>query len=60
MVRVFTNDPGEQGSIPGRVVPRTKKIVRSFSLFNTQDYKAGIKGKWSNQGKRVASFPTPH
>ena len=25
MVRVFTNSPGDLGSIPGRVIPKTKK-----------------------------------
>ena len=25
MVRVFANDPGDLGSIPGRVIPKTKK-----------------------------------
>ena len=24
-VRVFANGPGDQGSIPGRVIPKTKK-----------------------------------
>ena len=24
MVRVFTNGPGDQGLIPGRVIPKTK------------------------------------
>ena len=25
MVRMFTNDPGDQGSITGRVIPKTEK-----------------------------------
>ena len=25
MVRVFTNGPGDRGSIPGRVIPKTQK-----------------------------------
>ena len=25
MVRVFANGPGDLGSIPGRVIPKTKK-----------------------------------
>ena len=25
MVRVFTNGPGEQGSIPGQIIPKTQK-----------------------------------
>ena len=34
--RVFANDPGDRGSIPGRVIPKTKKMVLDISLFNTQ------------------------
>ena len=53
--RVFANGPGDLGSIPGRVIPKTLKIV----LDTTQHYKVHIKGKWSNSGKGVAPFPTP-
>ena len=35
MSRVFTNGPGDQGSIPGRVTPKTKKMVRDAALLNT-------------------------
>ena len=45
MVRVFTNGPGDLGSIPGRVIPKTQKMVLGASLLNTQHYKVGIKGK---------------
>ena len=31
---------------PGLVIPKTKKRVLDASLFNTQDYKVLIKGKW--------------
>ena len=44
-VRVFTNGPGDLGSIPGRVIPKTKKKVLDASLLNTQHYKVRIKGK---------------
>ena len=43
MSRVFTNGPGDQGSIPGRVIP--KKKVLDATLLNTQHYKVRIKGK---------------
>ena len=33
--RVFTNGPGDRGSIPGRVIPKTQKIVLDAVLFNT-------------------------
>ena len=45
MVRVFTNGLGDWGSIPGRVIAKTKKMVLDTSLLNTQHYKVRIKGK---------------
>ena len=45
MVRVFTIDPGDRGSIPDRVIPKTQKMVLDTSLLNTQHYKVRIKGK---------------
>ena len=42
---VFVNGPGDLGSISGWVIPKTQKIVLDTSLLNTQQYKAGIKGK---------------
>ena len=59
MGRVFANGPGNQGSIPGRVIPKTLKMVLDTSLLNTQHYKVRIKVKWSNPGNGVAPFPTP-
>ena len=34
--RVFANGPGDRRSIPGRVMPKTLKMVLDTSLFNTQ------------------------
>ena len=45
MVRVFANGPGDRGSIPGRVIPKTQKMVLDAVLLNTQYYKVYIKGK---------------
>ena len=45
MVRVFANGPGDQGSIPGRVILMAQKMVLDATLLNTQHYKVGIKGK---------------
>ena len=36
MGRVFANDPGDLGSIPGRVIPKNLKMVLDTSLLNTQ------------------------
>ena len=35
MVRVFANGPGDQGTNPGRVIPKTQKIVLDAALLNT-------------------------
>ena len=59
MVRVFANDPGNLGSIPDQVTPKTQKMVLDASLLNTQHYKVRIKGKWTNLGKRVGPSSTP-
>ena len=44
MVKVFTNGPGDLGSISGPVTPKTQKMVLDTSLLNTQHYKVQIKG----------------
>ena len=45
MSRVFINGPGDQGSIPGRVISKTQKMVLGAALLNAQNYKVWIKGK---------------
>ena len=57
-VRVFTNGPGDLGSIPGRVIPKTQKMVLDASLLNTQHYKVRIKGKVEPSREGVAPSPT--
>ena len=37
--RVFANGPEDLGSIPGQVIPRTKKMVLDASLLNAQHCK---------------------
>ena len=44
MSKVFTNGRGDEGSIPGRVIPKTQKMVLDAALLNTQHYNARIKG----------------
>ncbi len=44
MVRVLANDPGDQGSIPGQVIPKSQKMILDAALLNTQHYKVQIKG----------------
>ena len=57
MVRVFTNGPVDRGSIPGRVIPKTQKMVLDASLLNTQQYKLGIKGKVEQSKERSSALP---
>ena len=38
MSRVFANGLGDRGSIPGRVIPKTLKMVLDTTLLNTQHY----------------------
>ena len=45
MGRVFANGPGDRGSIPGRVIPKTQKMVLDVTWLDTQHYKVRIKGK---------------
>ena len=57
MVRVFANGPGDLGSIPGRVIPKTEKMVLDASLPYTQHYKVQIKGKVEQSRERSSALP---
>ena len=57
--RVFANGPGDLGSIPGRVIRKTLKMVLDTSLLNTQQFKVRIEGKVEQSRKGVASSSTP-
>ena len=57
MVRVLPNGPGDLGSIPGRVIPTTQKMVHYVSLLNTQHYKVQIKGKVEQSWERSSALP---
>ena len=50
--RVFANGPGDLGSIPGCVIPKTLKMVLDTSLLNTQWYEVRIKGKVEQSRER--------
>ena len=58
-VRVFANGPGDLGSVSGRVIPKTQKMVLDASWLNTQHYKVRIKGKVEQSREGVAPSPTP-
>ena len=55
--RVFANGPGVRGSVPGRVIPKTLKMVLDSSLLNTQQYKVRIKGKVGQSREKSSAFP---
>ena len=57
MVRVFANAPGDLDSIPGRVIPKTQKMVLDATLINTQHYKVRIKGNVEKSRERSSSLP---
>ena len=45
MGKVFANGPVDRGSIPGRVIQKTQKMVIDATLLNPQHYKVRIKRK---------------
>ena len=55
--RVFANGPGDLGSIPGHVIPKTLKMPLDTSLLNTQQYKVRIKGKVEQSRERSSTLP---
>ena len=56
-VRVFANDPGDRGSIPGRVIPKTLKMELDTTLLNTQHYKVRFKGKVEQSWEWSSALP---
>ena len=60
VVRVFANGQEDLGSIPGRVIPKTQKMVldaRRHQVLSIIRY--GSRVKWSNPGEGVAPSLTP-
>ena len=55
--RVFANGPGDLGSIPGHVIPKTLKMILDTSLLNTQQYKVCIEGKVEQSRERSNALP---
>ena len=54
---MFANGPGDLVSIPGRVIPKTLKMVLDTSLLNTQQYKVCIKGNVEQSKERSSALP---
>ena len=57
MSGVFTNDPGDRGSIPGRVITKTQKIVLDAALLSAQHYKIRIKDKVDKSREKSSTLP---
>ena len=55
--RVFANGPGDLGSIPGRFIPKTLKMLLDTSLLNTQKYKVRIKGEVEQPREKNSALP---
>ena len=56
-VRVFANGPGDLGSIPGQVIPKTLKMELDTTLLNTQHYKVRFKGKVEQSWEWSSALP---
>ena len=57
MGTVFANGPGDLGSIPGGVMPKTLKMVLDTPMLNTQQYKVCIKGEVEQFWERSSTLP---
>ena len=54
---MFAYSPGNRGSIPGRVIPKTQKMVLGSALLSTQYYKIWIKGKVELLKRELSGHP---
>ena len=57
MSRVLASDPKDRGSIPGRIIPKTQKMVLDAVLLNTQYYKVRFKGKVEQSREWSSALP---
>ena len=57
MSEVFASGLGDRGLIPGRIIPKTYKIVLDSALLNTQHYKVWIKDKVVQSRERSSDLP---
>ena len=54
--RVFANIPEDWRSIPGRVIPKTQKMVLDSALLNTQSYNVQTNGKVLQSKERSSAL----
>ena len=54
---IFANGLEDHGSISGRVILKTQKMVLDTALLNTQHYKVQFKGKEQQSRERNSALP---
>ena len=57
MRREFAIGQGDWGSIPGRLISKTLKMILDAALLNTQCYKVRIKGKVKQSREWIRNPP---
>ena len=60
MSGMIANGPGNVGSIPGWVLPKTQKMVLDATLLSTQHYMVRIKGKVEQSKEWSSTFLPLH
>ena len=56
VARVFANGPGDRSSIPGRVIPKTLKMVHDTSLLTLSNIRY-VSGKVEQSRERSSAYP---
>ena len=57
MSRVFANVLRDKGSIPGKVIPKTRKMVLDAALLNILRYEVRIKSKVGQPKEWSSALP---
>ena len=57
MVTVFANGLGDRGSILGRVIPKTQKMLLDAALLNTRHDKVRIKDNLEQSREWSSALP---
>ena len=53
---MFNNSSEDRGYIPGRVIPKTQKMVLNAALLNTEHFTVESRVKWSNAVNGVVAI----
>ena len=52
----YINGPGDLGSIPSPVIPKTQKMLLDAVLFSTQHYKVKIKAQMEQSREWISAL----